>query len=78
MMPFMEDFLHHLQGKNYQKRTVALVENGSWAPSAAKSMRAMLEQMKEITVIEPAVTIRGAFKESDIAALEAAADALLA
>ncbi len=78
VMPFMEDFLHHLQGKNYQKRTVALVENGSWAPSAAKSMRAMLEQMKEITVIEPAVTIRGAFKESDIAALEAAADVLLA
>lgn len=78
VMPFMEDFLHHLQGKNYQKRTVALVENGSWAPSAAKSMRAMLEQMKEITVIEPVVTIRGAFKESDIAALEAAADALLA
>ena len=78
VMPFMEDFLHHLQGKNYQKRTVALVENGSWAPSAAKSMRAMLEQMKEITVIEPVVTIRGAFKEIDIAALEAAADALLA
>lgn len=78
VMPFMEDFLHHLQGKNYQKRTVALVENGSWAPSAAKSMRAILDQMKEITVIEPAVTIRGAFKESDIAALEAAADALLA
>ncbi len=78
VMPFMEDFLHHLQGKNYQKRTVALVENGSWAPSAAKSMRAMLEQMKEITGIEPVVTIRGAFKESDIAALEAAADALLA
>lgn len=78
VMPFMEDFLHHLQGKNYQKRTVALVENGSWAPSAAKSMRAILDQMKEITVIEPVVTIRGAFKESDIAALEAAADALLA
>lgn len=78
VMPFMEDFLHHLQGKNYQKRAVALVENGSWAPSAAKSMRAILDQMKEITVIEPVVTIRGAFKESDIAALEAAADALLA
>ena len=78
VMPFMEDFLHHLQGKNYQKRTVGIIENGSWAPSAAKSMRAMLEQMKEITVIEPVVTIRGAFKESDIAALEAAADALLA
>ena len=78
MMPFMEDFLHHLLGKNYQKRTVALLENGSWAPSAAKSMRAILDQMKDITVIEPVVTIRGALKESDLAALEAAADALLA
>lgn len=78
VMPFMEDFLHHLQGKNYQKRTVALVENGSWAPSAAKSMRAILDQMKDITVIEPVVTIRGALKESDLAALEAAAEALLA
>ncbi len=78
MMPFMEDFLHHLLGKNYQKRTVALLENGSWAPSAAKSMRAILDQMKDITVIEPVVTIRGALKESDLAALEAAAEALLA
>jgi len=78
VMPFMEDFLHHLQGKNYQKRTVALVENGSWAPSAARTMKAVLDQMKEITVVEPVVTIRGALKESDIAALEAAADALLA
>lgn len=77
VMPFMEDFLHHLKAKNYQKRTVALVENGSWAPSAAKTMKEVLEQMKEITLVEPTVTIRGALKDSDLPALEALADALL-
>ena len=77
-MPFMADFLHHLQAKNYQKRTVALIENGSWGPTAARTMRGLLEQMKEITVIDPAVTIRGALKESDIPALTEAAKALLA
>lgn len=77
VVPCMEDFLHHLKGKNYQKRTVALVENGSWAPSAAKTMRGILEQMKDITVLEPAVTIRGALKEGDRPALEALAEALL-
>ncbi len=78
VVPCMEDFLHHLKGKNYQKRTVALVENGSWAPSAAKTMREVLEQMKDITVLEPAVTLRGALKEGDLPALEALAEALLA
>ena len=73
----MEDFLHHLKGKNYQKRTVALVENGSWAPSAAKTMAGVLEQMKDITLLEPSVTLRGALKESDLPALEALADAIL-
>lgn len=78
VMPAMEDFLHHLQGKNYQKRTVALVENGSWAPSAAKTMRSILEQMKDITILDSAVTIRGAVKSCDLPALEALADAILA
>ena len=78
VMPAMEDFLHHLKGKNYQKRTVALVENGSWAPSAAKTMKAVLETMKDITLVEPTVTIRGALKASDLPALEALADAILA
>ena len=77
VVPCMEDFLHHLKGKNYQKRTVALVENGSWAPSAAKTMAGVLEQMKDITLLEPAVTLRGALKESDLPALEALADAIL-
>ena len=77
VMPAMEDFLHHLKGKNFQKRTVALVENGSWAPSAARTMKEILSQMKDITVVEPTVTLRGAFKESDMPAMEALADAIL-
>ena len=77
VMPAMADFLHHLQGKNYQKRRVALIENGCWAPMAAKGMRALLEGMKEISVVEPAVTIRGAMKPADEQALEALADAIL-
>ena len=78
VMPVMVDFLHHLQSKNYQKRTVALIENGSWAPSAARTMKGMLDAMKEITVVEPVVTVRGALKESDIPSLEQMAEALLA
>ena len=77
VMPAMEDFLHHLKGKNYQKRTVALVENGSWAPTAARTMREILGQTKDITVVEPTVTIRGALKDSDLPALEALAGAIL-
>ena len=77
VMPAMEDFLHHLKGKNYQKRTVALVENGSWAPTAARTMRELLGQTKDITVVEPAVTIRGALKDSDLPALEALAGAIV-
>ena len=77
VMPAMEYFLHHLKGKNYQKRTVSLVENGSWAPTAARTMREILGQTKDITVVEPAVTIRGALKDSDLPALEALADAIL-
>lgn len=78
VVPCMEDFLHHLKGKNFQKRTVALVENGSWAPSAAKTMRSILEQMKDITILENIVTIRGTLKDSDLPALDALADAVLA
>ena len=78
LMPFMEDFLHHLKAKNWQKRTVGLMENGSWAPMAGKVMRELLAGMKEITVLEPAVTLKGAPKATDVPALEALADALLA
>lgn len=58
MFPCMEDFLAHLKSKNYQKRTVGFMENGSWAPMAAKQMKAVFENMKDITILEPTVTIR--------------------
>lgn len=77
VMPFMEDFLHHLKIKNYQKRTIALIENGSWAPSAIRTMKEILSQMQNITIVEPTVTIRGAVKEEDIKNLEALADVLI-
>lgn len=77
VVPCMEDFLHHLKGKNFQKRTVALVENASWAPSAVRTMKEILSQMKDITVIEPAVTIRGVVKDSDIQAFEQLAERLI-
>lgn len=77
VMPFMEDFLNHLKGKSYQNRTVALIENGSWAPSANKAMTEILSQMKNITILDHAVTIRGALKAADIDALEHLADELL-
>ncbi len=77
LFPCMEDFLHHLKSKTYRKRTVALMENGSWAPTAAKAMRAMLEEMKDITICDKTVTIRSAMKENTVADMEALADALL-
>ena len=77
VMPFMEDFLHHLKAKSYQNRTVALIENGSWAPSANKTMADILSQMKDITILEHQVTIRGAVKEEDEKALASLADELM-
>ena len=78
VFPCMEEFLHHLKSKTYRKRTVALIENGSWAPMAAKTMRSMLEQMKDITVCDKVVTIKSAVKDSTVADMEALAEELLA
>ncbi len=78
IFPPMHDFLHHLQIKGFRNRRVAIIENGSWAPVAARIMRGMLEQMKGIEIVEPAVTIRSRLKRSDVPALETLADALLA
>lgn len=77
VFPPMHDFLHHLKLKAYQKRRVGIIENGSWAPTAAKVMTAMLEQMKEIEIVQPVVTIRSRMKQTDIPALEALAEAML-
>lgn len=74
----MHDYLSHLASKGYQSRKVALVENGSWGPTAAKTMKAMLEGMKNITVCEKVVTIRSTMKQENIPELEALADELLA
>ena len=77
VFPPMYSFLHHLQDKAWQKRKVGLIENGSWAPSAGRVMKGMLETMKEIEIVEPVVTIRSRMKAADLPALQALADAIL-
>lgn len=78
VFPCMEDFLHHLKAKTYRNRRVALLENGTWAPSAARTMRSVLEEMKNLTICEPVVTIRSTMKEADKEAMKELAEALLA
>lgn len=73
----MSDFIHHLKSKAFQNRRVAFVENGSWAPTAAKTMKAEFEQMKNITFAENTVTIKTRLKPENIEALEALADELV-
>lgn len=77
VFPPMADFLHHLKSKNYQHRKVALLENGSWAPTAGRIMRSMLEDMKAIEITEPVVTIRSRMKDSDLPAMQRLAEELL-
>ena len=76
LAPAMRDFLQQLESKSYQKRTVGIIENGSWAPSAGKTMKELLSHMKEIEVIEPVVTIRASMKKADYTSLEMLADAV--
>lgn len=77
VMPIMSDFIRHLKIKSYQKRTVGIIENGAWAPTAAKVMREQFEAMKDVTVLDTVVTIKATVKEADKASIEALADALL-
>ena len=74
----MEALLHELAAHNLQKRTVALIENGSWAPSAAKWMREILASCKELNILEPALTVKSALGENDGVALDAFIEALIA
>lgn len=76
MFPFMREFINELIGHNYQNRTVALMENGSWAPLAAKAMRAKLETCKDISFAEHTVQIRSALNDESIAQIEALAEEL--
>lgn len=77
VFPPMEDFLNRLSHKAFQKRTVALMENGSWAPCAAKSMKAILDTMKQIHLCENTVSIRSTMKDADEKAMQVLADELL-
>ena len=76
IFPFMYDFIHHLTERNFQNRTVGLIENGSWAPLAAKVMRGMFEKSKNITFAENTVKILSALNETSAAQLKALADEL--
>ena len=76
IFPFMKEFIHHLTERNYQNRTVALMENGSWAPQAAKVMTKMLESSKDLTFIEPVVKIQSALSDASREQICALAEAL--
>lgn len=77
LFPVMEDFLNHLKSKNFQKRKAALVENGSWAPLAAKKMRESLESMKNIEMCENIVSIKSTVKEENVEQMDKMIDELL-
>ncbi len=77
VFPPMEDFLSRLKSKNYQKRKVGIIENGSWAPTAAKSVKALLEGAKQLSIAEPVVTIKSAMKAENLPQMEALAKELL-
>ena len=76
VFPFMREFIHHLTERSYQNRTVAFMENGSWAPNAVKTMKTMLEQSKNLTFLEPVVQIKSALNAESEAQVEALAEAL--
>lgn len=76
LFPCMEDFLAHLKSKTYRSRTAAIIENGSWGPMAAKHIRAALEGLKDMTVLEKAVTIKSTMKADNIKEMEEMAEEL--
>lgn len=78
VFPPMYDFLHHLQLKGYQSRRVAIIENGSWAPTAGKVMSSLLQEMKNIDIVSPMVTIKSRMHAADEPKLQELAEALLA
>ena len=77
IFPPMNDFLHHLQDKSYQNRRVAIIENGSWAPVAGRLMKGIMQNLKDITIIEPMITIKGRMKTVDVPLLDTLADAII-
>jgi len=77
IFPFMHTFIDHLVERNYQNRQIAFVENGTWAPMAAKTMKAMFEKSKDITFVEPVVTVKSALNDESKAQISALAEALV-
>ncbi len=77
IFPPMEQFLNNLKGKNFQNRKVGIIENGTWAPSAGKGIKSMLEQMKDITICEPLVTIKSRMSDESKKELEKLANVIL-
>lgn len=77
VFPFMREFIHNLTERNYQKRTVALIENGSWAPTAVKTMQKMLEGCKDLTFANTNVKIMSALNDDSIAQIKALAKELI-
>ena len=77
IFPFMRTFIDHLVERNYQKRTVALVENGSWAPAANKVMASMFEKSKDITILDTRVTIKSALNDASRAQIAQLAEELV-
>lgn len=76
VFPFTKTFIEHLTERNYQNRTVALMENGSWAPTAARVMRKMFEASKNLTILDETVTVKGSLDDASTAQFHALADAL--
>mgnify|MGYP001622876676 FL=1 len=75
--PAMLNFLHDMKALNVQNRTVALLENGSWAPTSAKQVRALLEEMKGMEILEPVVTVKSSLKEDSLNSIKELADAIV-
>ncbi len=73
----MDQFLHKLKERNYQNRKIGIIENGSWAPSAAKTMKNILQEMKDVTIIEPSVTIQSTMKQNTVNQMEKLAENIL-
>lgn len=76
IFPFMKEFIHHLTERNFQNRTIGLIENGTWAPTAAKVMKQMLEGCKNLTFTDPTVQIKSALNDANKAQIDALAEAL--
>ena len=77
IFPPMEHFLKHLKDRNFQRRTVGIIENGSWAPSSGRGMKEILSQMKDLRIVEPMVTIKSRMNEENVKQMEKLADEIL-